>query len=67
LKKPSRLLEQKGFPGLRPQIAGGNTLVINTQATDQSELVGQQRRIFEALGPRFKGTDANGRPQQLLG
>jgi preprotein translocase subunit SecF len=67
LEETSRLLEQKGFPGLRPQIAGGNTLVINTQATDQSELVGQQRRILEALGPRFKGTDASGQPQELLG
>jgi preprotein translocase subunit SecF len=67
LDEASRLLEQKGFPGLRPQIAGGNTLVINTQATDQSELAGQQRRISEALGPRFKGTDAGGRPQELLG
>ncbi len=67
LEETSRLLEQKGFPGLRPQIAGGNTLVINTQATDQSELAGQQRRILEALGPRFKGTDASGQPQELLG
>ncbi|HEX8236606.1 MAG TPA: protein translocase subunit SecF [Abditibacteriaceae bacterium] len=67
LDEARRLLEQKGFSNPKPQIAGGNTLVINTQATDQSELAGQQRRILEALGPRFTGQDANNRPQELLG
>lgn len=65
LKEASGSLEQQGLRRARLQIAGGNTLVINTDARNQSELPGQQRRITEALGARFKGTDAENRPAQL--
>jgi preprotein translocase subunit SecF len=60
LNEARGLLEQKGLQRVRLQIAGGNTLVINTDATGQSELAGQQRRIEEALGPRFRARTPSG-------
>ncbi len=65
LNETRGLLEKQGLRRVRLQIAGGNTLVINTEASNQSELRGQQRRITEALGARFKGTDAENRPAEL--
>ena len=61
------LLEEKGIRGAKPQIAGGDTLVINTQASDQSELNSQQRRVIEALEPKFKGLSQGFLGQQFVG
>lgn len=47
-------LEAQGLRTL-PQIAGGDTLVIKTDARGQGELRGQQQRIQRAIAPIFAG------------
>jgi preprotein translocase subunit SecF len=59
------LLEKAGLQSARAQIAGGDTLVVNAPALSQSEQQSQQRRIYEVLSPRLRGTDASGKPQEL--
>jgi preprotein translocase subunit SecF len=65
LNQARTVLEQKGLRGARLQIAGGNTLVVVTDARDEAELRSQQRIIQAALGGQLRGTDANGQPQEL--
>ncbi len=66
LEQARAALEAKGFRSVKPQVAGGNTLVINTPASSQSELQGQERRISEALTPLFKdGRDAQGQVDEM--
>src|SRR5687768_15617007 len=47
-------LESKGLKGPKIQIAGGDTLVIQTQARNSSELGGQERVITETLASQWK-------------
>jgi preprotein translocase SecF subunit len=47
-------LEGKGLKGPKIQIAGGDTLVIQTQARNSSELGGQERIITETLASQWK-------------
>jgi preprotein translocase subunit SecF len=65
LNQARSALEQKGLRGARLQIAGGDTLVVVTDARDEAELRSQQRIIQEALGQQLRGTDANGQSQEL--
>jgi len=59
------LLEKAGFQNPRLQIAGGDTLVVNTDARDEAELRSHEQKIESALSQRFAGTDANGKAQQI--
>ncbi len=56
LGKVRGALETQGLRTL-PQIAGGDTLVIKTDARGQGELRGQQLRIEKALAPIFAGSN----------
>jgi preprotein translocase subunit SecF len=47
-------LEQKGLEGTKIQVAGGDTLVIQTSARNSSELSSQERLISSALASQWK-------------
>ncbi len=65
LDKARSALETQGIKTL-PQIAGGDTIVIKTDAKGQSELTGQETRVRRALTTLFAGgTNQNGQPAQL--
>src|SRR4028119_1793560 len=48
LNQARNALEQRGLRGARLQIAGGDTLMVITDARDEAELRSQQRIIQEA-------------------
>ncbi|MBV9867442.1 MAG: protein translocase subunit SecF [Abitibacteriaceae bacterium] len=56
-------LDQKGLRGARLQIAGGNALVVATDARGDDELRSQDRMVREALAQQLSGKDSQGRPQ----
>lgn len=65
LGKARAALEAQGFKAL-PQIAGGDTLIIKTEAKGQSELTSQDTRVRRALTSIFAGgKNQDGQPAQL--
>lgn len=63
--KASTALQAQGID-TKPQIAGGDTLVIQTDAKGQSELTGQEARVRRALTTLFAGgTTQNGQAATL--
>jgi preprotein translocase subunit SecF len=65
LNKARAQLEASGLKNARLQIAGGNTLVILTDAVSNEQLARQRTIVSESLAPQLKGTDQQGRPQEL--
>lgn len=65
LQEARTLLEKQGLQRSKLQLAGGDTLVIATDARDDAELRGQQRIVEEALKQRFSGKSAEGKSQDI--
>ncbi|MDQ3815387.1 MAG: protein translocase subunit SecF, partial [Armatimonadota bacterium] len=61
-----QLLDKSGLKGVKIQIAGGNTLVINTDARGEEDLRRHERIIAEALKGQFKGSFESGQKGLLL-
>lgn len=47
-------LEKRGIRGAKVQVTGGDTIVVQTKAINQSELGGHERVIDETLGAQWK-------------
>lgn len=58
-------IEQHGLQRPKLQIAGGNTLVVATNARGDDELRSQDRVIREALKDQMTGKSAQGQPESI--
>jgi len=65
IEEARTLLATGGLANPKLQIAGGNTLVINTDARGEDDLNRHERIVKEALGKQFTGTSAGGQAQEL--
>lgn len=65
LAQVTTALEAKGLRRVKLQIAGGNTLLVATDARGSDELRSQDRTIREALKDQMSGHDAQGTVQKI--
>jgi len=59
LDETRNMLEKAGFQNIRLQIAGGDTLVVNTAASDISEMRSHEKRVTAALNEGLSAKDAS--------